>query len=312
MIVDEKHRKGRIGVSALQLIFEKNFQWLFREQPSNDFGIDAHVEIVESNKATGKLLALQIKSGESYFKEKEAIGYVYRGSGDHLNYWLNHSLPVIIILYNLEQDKAYWQVINIDNIIKTNKGWKLTIPYTHELCSKFRFVLARHAEGKPHILRLNKLQLAKPWMEIANGDNCLILEVEEWVNKSSGRTGLKLLAIGRKGNEIVVRDWPMIFLPGRDYEQTLRELFPWATLEIDEEYYESYDRNNYENECGIWDSEDKKYMGFTEDYEDWEKENIKEGLRPYSDNGEVAFWRLIVSLNSVGKAFMEIEKYIYD
>lgn len=59
----------RIGVSYCALTAERN-NWMFREQPINDIGIDAHMEFVEDDKPR-QLLALQIKSGSSWFKEKK-------------------------------------------------------------------------------------------------------------------------------------------------------------------------------------------------------------------------------------------------
>ena len=38
-------RTARMGVSAASLVFE-GWGWLFREQPIEDYGIDAHVELV--------------------------------------------------------------------------------------------------------------------------------------------------------------------------------------------------------------------------------------------------------------------------
>jgi hypothetical protein len=57
-----------VGVNAVEGVVLKEFGWLFREQAVSDYGIDAHVEEVDSdNKPTGKLVALQIKSGPSFF-----------------------------------------------------------------------------------------------------------------------------------------------------------------------------------------------------------------------------------------------------
>ena len=42
--------------------------WMFREQPVDDVGIDAHMELTESSGKAKQLLALQIKSGRSWFK----------------------------------------------------------------------------------------------------------------------------------------------------------------------------------------------------------------------------------------------------
>ncbi|MEG4535057.1 DUF4365 domain-containing protein [Microcoleus sp. D2_18a_D3] len=48
-------RTGRIGIAGTQLIFEK-LGCIFREQPIEDYGIDAHVEFIENGQATGKLM----------------------------------------------------------------------------------------------------------------------------------------------------------------------------------------------------------------------------------------------------------------
>ncbi len=68
-------KTGRIGVSRTETRFESSSVGLFREQPTEDFGIDAHVEVVDGTSLKGRLLGVQIKSGESYFNET-----AYRGS----------------------------------------------------------------------------------------------------------------------------------------------------------------------------------------------------------------------------------------
>lgn len=60
----------RIGVSYCSLIAAKT-EWMFREQPIDDIGIDAHMERTDTDGKVQQLLALQIKSGESYFKENK-------------------------------------------------------------------------------------------------------------------------------------------------------------------------------------------------------------------------------------------------
>jgi Domain of unknown function (DUF4365) len=79
-------------------------------------------EIVVGGSATGRLLALQIKSGESYFHEPVPDGFVYRGDSEHLEYWLNHTLPVVVVICNPLFQEAYWQVIAEETIEKTSRG----------------------------------------------------------------------------------------------------------------------------------------------------------------------------------------------
>jgi Domain of unknown function (DUF4365) len=132
MKADSKSRTERIGIAGTQLIFNK-LGWIFREQPIEDYGIDAHVEVVESNLATGKLIALQIKSGKSYFQEKTSDGFVFRGDLEHLEYWQKHSLPVLVVLYHADDEIAYWQVVNSITAQKTDKAWKLIIPFNQKI-----------------------------------------------------------------------------------------------------------------------------------------------------------------------------------
>jgi len=125
-------RTARIGITGTQLIFA-NLGCIFREQPIEDYGIDAHVEFIEKERATGKLIALQIKSGDSWFKEKKGNNIIFRGNNEHLEYWQNHSLPVIVVLYKHSEKTAYWQAVNNNTVQRTQKGWKLLIPLDRQV-----------------------------------------------------------------------------------------------------------------------------------------------------------------------------------
>ncbi|WP_419503868.1 DUF4365 domain-containing protein [Lentzea aerocolonigenes] len=48
------------GRDHTQLAIQDELGWLFREQPTEDYGIDAHVEVVDGEDVRGRLLALQI------------------------------------------------------------------------------------------------------------------------------------------------------------------------------------------------------------------------------------------------------------
>lgn len=128
----ERSNTERIGVAAVDKLFQQ-LGYIFREQPISDTGIDAHIEIVHNHIATGKLIAAQIKSGMSWFNEMTETGAVFRGDDDHLNYWTSHSLPVIVILYNPEDDVAYWEIVSDEKVSKTPKGWKIEIPFVQKI-----------------------------------------------------------------------------------------------------------------------------------------------------------------------------------
>lgn len=127
MKISQNSKTDRIGIQTVGEQFERA-GYIFREQPICDYGIDAHIEVVEGEILTGKLIALQIKTGPSWFRESNSQGYTFRGDNEHLSYWIKHSLPVLIVLHNIDKKISYWQAVKTENIIPTGKGWKILVP----------------------------------------------------------------------------------------------------------------------------------------------------------------------------------------
>lgn len=123
----------RIGIHQVALVFLKYFGWIEREQPISDFGIDMHVEIVDNGIPTGQIIALQIKSGTSYFSEESEQSVIYRGQKKHLDYWLDHSLPTLIVLFEPNSENIYWEFVDSRKIKVLDKGWKMEIRKTNIL-----------------------------------------------------------------------------------------------------------------------------------------------------------------------------------
>ena len=123
----EKKLTERIGIHKVALCFLEKFGWIEREQYVADYGIDTQVEIVENNVPTGLLYCLQVKAGKSYIK-KSNDNIVFYPEKKHVEYWLNHSLPVILIICDLEKNKNYWEFLNPQTIKETERGWKINIP----------------------------------------------------------------------------------------------------------------------------------------------------------------------------------------
>ena len=86
----------RIGIHKVALTFLQKYGWLEREQFVSDFGIDIQVEIVKNGNPTGLLYCLQVKSGKSYIKETDDNIIYYTQNERHIEYWQNHSLPVLL------------------------------------------------------------------------------------------------------------------------------------------------------------------------------------------------------------------------
>lgn len=75
----------------------------------NDLGVDALIEFIENEAPLNKQVAVQIKSGASYFSEK--TGECLIPVDDHRDYWAKHPLPVVGVVYVPAHGVAYWASI---------------------------------------------------------------------------------------------------------------------------------------------------------------------------------------------------------
>lgn len=75
---------------------------IWRPTTSFDLGIDGQVEFLEpdSTVSTGYIIAVQVKSGESYFRRSNSTHVKYYPSKRNRRYWQRLNLPVILILHN--------------------------------------------------------------------------------------------------------------------------------------------------------------------------------------------------------------------
>ena len=107
-----------------------------RELPTTDEGIDAQLELkTPEGRGTGRLIAVQIKAGDSAFKEEIGDAFVYRPIKRHRDYWINHSLPVLIVLCNVKTHECYWQHVTPETCRSTGKGYRIDVPKNQRLAS---------------------------------------------------------------------------------------------------------------------------------------------------------------------------------
>lgn len=118
--------------------------WVFREIAKDDLGLDGYVEIVGRNrKSEGRTFAVQIKCGLSFFKEENSQGFVFRGALSHLNYWLSHSLNVVLIICHPASLICYWVPISPEHVKRHKKGWSILVPKSNTLTSDRKQAIER-------------------------------------------------------------------------------------------------------------------------------------------------------------------------
>ena len=300
----------RIGVNHVGEIAERN-NWMFREQPVNDIGIDAHIEFVDSSGKPKQLLALQIKTGESWFKEQKDNCVVFRDINERqYNYWTMNSLPCIVVLYNPDDNTCIWQKLTTETIERTKdgegKGFFVKIPlaqtFLNELSNEKLLSFTNLPE---HIVNYNFLLSQKEFMLIIQNGGEIKLHSSEWVNKSSGRGETELIV--DDGKTIQKYSYPYWF-PYTPYKMVFPRLFPWANFSADEEFFEEHDESLWRELQCHYDKEDGEWLNVGDTFDEFQRK--LDPMRSIDHAGEVAEYMMKLSLNDLGKAFLRVDEFV--
>lgn len=283
----------REGVYHCGKIAARN-SWMFREQPVDDVGIDAHMELMESSGEAKQLLALQIKSGTSWFKEKKNDYIIFRDINERqYNYWTTNSLPCIVVLYNPDDSMCIWQKLTTETVEKTNggkgKGFFVKVPLAQVfLNASSNKELLSFTKLPEHITNYNFLLSQKKFMNIIQEGGTIKLHSTEWINKSSGRGDIELIV--DDGKSVEKYSYPYWF-PFTPYTMVFPKLFPWADFSADEDFFE-----------------EDEWLVVGDTFEDF-REKL-DPMRSINHSGEVAEYMLVLTLNELGKSFLNVDKFV--
>ena len=300
----------RIGINHVGEIAERN-NWMFREQPVNDIGIDAHIEFVDSSGKPKQLLALQIKTGESWFKERKDNCVVFRDINERqYNYWTMNSLPCIVVLYNPNDNTCIWQKLTTETIERTKdgagKGFFVKIPLSQTFLNDLSNEKLLSFTNLPeHIVNYNFLLSQKEFMLIIQNGGEIKLHSSEWVNKSSGRGETELIV--DDGKTIQKYSYPYWF-PYTPYKMVFPRLFPWANFSADEEFFEEHDESLWRELHCYYDEEDGEWLNVGDTFDEFRRK--LDPMRSIDHAGEVAEYMMKLSLNDLGKAFLMVDEFV--
>lgn len=297
----------RIGVSHCEEIVARS-GWFFREQPTNDVGVDAYIELYDSQTGSQlQLLAVQIKTGESWFSETNDRGVVFRFDEKHYNYWLTSSVPCIIVLYNQNKNICIWQKLTKDTMLKSKKnGYKTEVPLSQVFIDNYsKEILSEFTKLPESVTNYNFLLSQKKFMQIIKDGGEVKLHSTEWINKSSGRGKTELIV--DDGNEIKTYSYPYWF-PFTPYTEVFAHLFPWANFVADEDFYEEDDETNWREHHCYYDKEDDSWINVGDSFEEY-REKLNP-MRSVIHSGEMAEYMIRLELNELGKAFLSVDEFV--
>lgn len=300
----------RVGVHHCGEIAEKN-NWMFREQPIDDIGIDAHMEFVDSSGKPKQLLALQIKSGGSWFQEKKDGCVVFRKINERqYNYWTMNSLPCIVVLYNPDDGMCIWQELTDKTIEKTKegegKGFLVNVPLDQVfLDASSNDKLLAFTNLPEHIVNYNFLLSQKKFMQIIQNGGVVKLHSSELVNKSIGSGDTELIV--DDGKRVEKYSYPYWF-PFTPYTEVFPRLFPWADFSADEDFFEDDDESLWHELHCHYNEEDDELIVVGDTFEEFRSK--LNPMRSIDHSGEVAEYMMILSLNDLGRSFLAVDEYV--
>lgn len=234
---------GSRGIRIVDSIVSDQLGWIFRPQEDQkDFGIDAQIEIVEQNNVLGRMIAAQIKTGDSFLRRKNEYGYIYKGEQKHLNYFLNYTLPVILILCDPKTENCWWCEIRAQDIDEAEAGWQITVPFTQTFDIQTKAMLAQLAgPAKDHLPELRRywetnkvllegalLLITVPRTDIESGDITFALDSLHRISDSQKlakkyKESIDLSVFGYEDDPRELYEIPEV----RNWMQKLDKQFPY-------------------------------------------------------------------------------------
>ncbi|HWD29883.1 MAG TPA: DUF4365 domain-containing protein [Rhizomicrobium sp.] len=98
---------ARAGVLFLEQAVNQHGSIFRPVHQEDDVGIDGFIEPVVDDEATGSLVAVQVKSGDSYLS-KEGKEFVISVDAKHLKYWLEYMVPVVLVAHAPSKGIMSW------------------------------------------------------------------------------------------------------------------------------------------------------------------------------------------------------------
>lgn len=145
MRATKQEQTGGAGVSGVAGAFER-LDWGVAENGRHDLGTDLFVCARDIRLFDlGLVVGVQVKTGRSYFDEPahgprgELLGWWFRDRNRaHVDAWLSHALPHLLVLHDLIRSTSYWVHVTSDRVISTGKGAKVLVPVANTIDEEHR------------------------------------------------------------------------------------------------------------------------------------------------------------------------------
>ena len=141
--------QGQLGEALVEAAMLQLDQ-LYERRTGLDFGVDGVIEFTTgevAKRATGRQVGVQVKRGLSVVKPTR-YGFTHYCTEAHANYWLRHSLPIIVVHSDPATGRLRWQCVTADTLRRTIHGYAIDLPPESDLRTSLDALRAL-ADGRP-------------------------------------------------------------------------------------------------------------------------------------------------------------------
>ena len=173
--------------------------WIFRRTPQEtDHGIDGYIDLVsKEGYVTGRSIAIQVKAGPSYFKQRTTRGWTYNGALRHANYYLNSPVNVILTIVDCDAEQCWWAHFDPTETIETSKGWGIEIPSEQKLDRSAKQLLEElagdHVDFIPQLKAIWKDKAASGGAKPPTSREAVVIQVPRSAIESGDITSFALM-----------------------------------------------------------------------------------------------------------------------
>lgn len=132
-------QRGAIGESYVKAALEE-LEWGPVPVSEHDSGTDFFVQVRDQERTElGLLLGVQVKNEAKYFTQEvrgkaATTGYwEYQAKQADAEYWLDHAIPHVLVLFDNQTKDAYWGHVTRDAVRWTAKGARIRVPIENTL-----------------------------------------------------------------------------------------------------------------------------------------------------------------------------------
>ena len=144
---------GDVGEGAVDTMLRR-LGWNVWSTNNRDRGTDLIVLTKDIDRPVA--FGVQVRSGRSYFTSEErnddgdVLGWWLADTSAHFDYWSNHTLPHILVLYDDDALTGYWVHVTADGVMSTGERRKILVPADRTVDESHREELLEVAYSQGH------------------------------------------------------------------------------------------------------------------------------------------------------------------